>query len=86
MAEPKHDLGAAAAVSAALNYQSHDCVHLRTRLFLLYGRRALGGPKTAGAAQPWWAVPVVTTDVRGQPTSARGGANSGRLGPSRAVP
>jgi hypothetical protein len=86
MAEPKRELGAAAAVSAARNYQSRGCVHLRTRLFLLYDRRASDGPETAGAARPWWAVPVVTADVRGQPTSARGQANSSRLGPSRAVP
>jgi hypothetical protein len=86
MVEPKRELGAAAAISADLNYQSRGHIHLRTCLFLLYGRRASGGPETAGAARPWWAVPVVTADVRGQPTSARGRANSGRLGPSRAVP
>jgi hypothetical protein len=64
-AEPKRGLGAAVAVSAAMNYQSRGCVHLRTHLFLLYGRCASGGLETTRSAWPWWAVPVVTTDVRG---------------------
>jgi hypothetical protein len=86
MAEPKRELGAATAVSTALNYQAAVAYPLRLPLPRLRPAR-LGWAGACQSSRPWGgAVPVVATDVRSQAAGARGRANSGHLRMSRAVP